>query len=253
MQKKPRVLFFLLAILLLAGSFCSAATPIPFKSGEKLLYGVYWEEFPVGEVVFDIRPITTVNSIPAYHFTMRSETSPILDAVLMIADRIESYADTGMTHALLYKEHKNGTMGEDATITFDWQKREAQYCLNGKKFKPSALLPGAFDPLSVLYALRLLDLNGMREIAKPFSNGFQCVIVKAKVLGKQKVRVESGEYNTYVIEPLLAGFPEIFDKISGATVKLWISSDERKLPIKVVCDFPLGRFRAELKSLKTNK
>ena len=79
------------------------------------------------------------------------------------------------------------------TVTFDWKKREAQYSCNGTKYRPSALVPGAFDPLSVLYALRLLDLKGIKEISKPVSDGLACVVVRATVLGKQKVRVESGE------------------------------------------------------------
>ena len=142
---------------------------------------------------------------------MSADISPLLNAVIMIGDRVESYADTGMTHALMYKEHKNGATEEDVTVTFDWIKREAQYRLNEKKYRPTALLPGAFDPLSVLYALRLLDLKGMRKISKPVSNGLDCIVVQAKVLGKQRVRVESGEYDTYLIETQLAGFSEIFD------------------------------------------
>lgn len=63
--------------------------------------------------------MATVNSIPAYHFTMTSQTSPLLKAVLMISDRVESYADTGMANALLYTERNSGTTAQDVTVTFD--------------------------------------------------------------------------------------------------------------------------------------
>ncbi len=250
MNLKLRIVFFSIGMLLMSARLCPAAGTIPFKPGEKLQYGIYWEDLAAGEVTFDVKPMATTNSVPAYHFTMRSETSPLLDAVLMISDRVESYADTGMTHALLYKERKSGTAEQDVAVTFDWKKREAQYSCNGKKYRPSALLPGAFDSLSVLYALRLLDFKGMREFSKPVSNGFDCSAIRGKVLGKQRVRVESGEYDTYVVEPQLAGFSKIFDTISGATVKLWISADARRLPVRIICALPLGSFRAELKSSK---
>ena len=253
MHQKTRIFFSLLGMLLLVARLCPAADPTPFKSGEKLHYGVYWEEFSAGEVTIEVKPIAKINNIPAYHFTMSAEISPLLDAVIMIGDRVESYADTGMTHALLYKEHKNGATEQDVTVTFDWKKREAQYCLNGEKYRPTALLPGAFDPLSVLYALRLLDLKGMRKISKPVSNGLDCIVVQAKVIGKQRVRVESGEYDTYLVETQLAGFSEIFDNISGATVKLWISADARRLPVRIVCELPVGSFKAELKVLETRE
>jgi hypothetical protein len=250
MQQKAYILFSLIGMLLLAARVCPAGNSTPFTPGEKLHYSVYWEEFPAGEVTFDVKPIVKIDTLPAYHFVMRAEIFPLLDAILMIGDRAESYADAGMTHTLLYKEHKDGATNQDVTVTFDWKKREAQYCLNGKKFRPTALMPGAFDWVSVLYALRLLDLKGTREISKPVSNGFQCVAVRAKVLGKQRVRLDSGEYDTYVLEPQLVEFSEIFGKKSGATVKLWISADARKLPVRIVCEFSVGSFKAELQTLK---
>ena len=250
MHQKVRTVFFFTSMLLLAARLCPAAGSIPFKPGEKLHYSIYWEDIAAGEVTFEVKPMATANSIPAYHFTMHSQTSPLLNAVLMISDRVESYADTGMAHALLYKERSSGTAAQDVTVTFDWKKREAQYSCNGTKYRPSALVPGAFDPLSVLYALRLLDLKGLKEISKPVSDGLACVVVRAKVLGKQKVRVESGEYDAYVVEPQLAGFSTILDALSGATVQLWISADERRLPVKIMCGLPFGTFKAELKSSK---
>jgi hypothetical protein len=111
-------------------------------------------------------------------------------------------------------------------------------------------VPGAFDPLSVLYALRLLDLKGMKEISKPVSDGLTCVVVRVSVVGKQQVRVESGEYDAYVVEPQLAGFSTLLDTLSGATVKLWISADARRLPVKIMCGLPFGNVKAELKSSK---
>ena len=250
MYQKVRIIFFFMSMLLLAARVCPAADTMPFKPGEKLQYSIYWEDIAAGEVTFDVQPMAALNSIPAYHFTMNSQTLPLLSAVLMISDRVESYADTSMEHALLYKESNSGTAAQDVTVTFDWKKRQAQYSCNGTKYQPSALVPGAFDPLSVLYALRLLDLKGMKEISKPVSDGVACVVVRAKVLGKQKVRVESGEYDAYVVEPQLAGFSTILDALSGATVQLWISADERRLPVKIMFGLPFGNFKAELKSSK---
>ncbi len=247
MHQKSRTVFYLTVIFLLAVRLCPAADTMPFKPGEKLYYSVYLADFPAGEATLEVKPMAKINNIPAYHFVMTAETSPVLDALLMIADRVESYADSGMTHALLYKEQRDGARQQDVTVTFDWKKSEAQYCLSGKKFRPTALVPGAFDPLSVLYAFRLLDLKGLRQISKPVSDGLHCAVVRAKVLGKQRVRVEGGEYDTYLVEPLLSEFSDIFKNISGATVKLWISADDRRLPVRIVCEFPVGSIMAELK------
>ena len=244
LQKVYRSIF-LTAILLFAADVCPAADPTPFKPGEKLQYSVYLADFPAGEVTLAVKPMATTDNIASYHFVMTAETSPVLDAILMLGDRVESYADTGMTHALLYKEHKDGTAQQDVTVAFDWKKREAQYALGGKKYKPTALAPEAFDPLSVLYDLRLLDLKGMRKITKPVSNGLHCALASATVLGKQRVEVDGGAYDTYLLQLQLAEFSDIF---KSATVKLWISADARRLPVRILCEFPVGKIMAELKA-----
>lgn len=246
-------IFFTTFIVLSTTHFCLAADPPPFKPGEKLHYSVYLGALSVGEVVFVVKPIVKINNIPAYHFVMTTETSPLLDAVLMLADSVESYSDAGMKHVLLYKEHHGDAALEDVTVTFDWIKREAQYCLGGKKYRPTALIPGAFDPLSVLYALRLFDLKGKGEISKPVSDGLHCVVARAKVLGKQKVQVESGEYDTYLVKPLLAEIFDIFQNISSANVKLWISADSRRVPVKLICEFPVVSIMAELRAIEESK
>ncbi len=250
MRQKPCIIL-ITTIVLLATRLCPAADTLPFKPGEKLLYSVYLGEFSVGEVIFDVKPMAKTNDIAAYHFVMTASTSPVLDTLFMLADRVDSYADTAMTHALMYKEHSSSATEQDVTVTFDWKKREAHYCLGEKKFRPTALLPGAFDPLSVLYALRLLDLKGKSEVVKPVSDGLHCAVARAKVLGKQKVRVESGVYDAWVVQPLPAEFSNIFKNISAATVKLWISADARRLPVKIICEFPVGSLMAELKAIES--
>jgi hypothetical protein len=242
---------FITTMVLLATSLCPAADALPFKPGEKLHYSVCLGEFPVGEVMFDIMPMAKINTQPAYHFVMTAATSPLLDSLFMLADRVDAYADSAMQHALLYKEHHGSAADQDITVTFDWKKREAQYCNGKKKFKPSQLLPGAFDPLSVLYALRLFDLKEKSEIAKPVSDGLHCAVARAKVLGKQKVRVPSGAYDTYLIQPLLAEFSAGFKNISAALVKIWISADARRLPVRIVCEFPVGSLMAELTAVES--
>ncbi|MBN2108477.1 MAG: DUF3108 domain-containing protein [Deltaproteobacteria bacterium] len=250
MRQKPCIVF-ITTIVLLATGLCPAADTLPFKPGEKLHYSVYLEEFSLGEVVFYVKPMEKIMTIPAYHFVMTSKTSPLLDSLFMLADRVDSYTDSALKHALLYKE-RHGSAGElDSTVTFDWKKREAHYSLGKKKYRPTPLLPGAFDPLSVLYALRLLDLKGKREVAKPVSDGLHCAVARAKVLGEQKVRAPSGTYDTYLLQPQLAEFSAVFKNISAAMVKIWISADARRLPVRITCEFPVGSLMAELTAVES--
>lgn len=245
MKHTAGIIYFLAGMFFLAAGLPYRVDAAAFKPGEKLKYRIFLSDYPAGEVILDIMPMTAVQAVPAYHFVMTARTSPVLDALFMLSDRVESYADAGMTRALLYKEHKSSVQHE-ATVTFDWKKHEAQYSLGGKKYRPTALVPGAFDPLSVLYALRGLDLRAGGSIAKPVTNGLQCQTARGRVLGRQKVRVANRNYDTFQVELLLAEFSDLF---KGAAVKLWISADAKQVPVRIVCRFPLGEIVAELAAL----
>ncbi len=242
---------FLTGIALLAAGRCLAAGPAPFKPGEKLLYSVYLGDFPAGELRLSVAPMTAVGGAAAYHFVMTSQLSPLVSELLLPGDRIESYADSGMTHALLYREYAGGSPQPAAAVTFDWAARQARYSQGGKKYRPTPLLPGAFDPLSLIYAVRMFDLGSGGPVAKPVTDGLHCAIARATVRGRQRLRLESGQYDAFLVEAPLAEFSDMFSSISAsAALKLWISADARRLPVRMDCEFPVGTCRIELKAVR---
>ena len=76
---------------------------------------------------------------------MTAETSPLLDALFMLGDRVESYADTGMTHALLYKEHKTAQRNKTLPLPLTGKNARRSIALMGKniglqRFCPALLI-----------------------------------------------------------------------------------------------------------------
>jgi hypothetical protein len=220
---------------------------IPFHAGEKLTFQARWSFIIVGEAVLEVMPFEKISGASMRHFLMTAKTNKFADVFYKVRDRIDAYTDTGMTHAVLYKKRKQGKSRRDVLVNFDWEKKEAMYSNFGEKRTPISILPGSFDPLSVFYAFRLHDLKEKLEIRIPVTDGKKCVIGMAKVIRREKVTLACGmTYDTYLVEPDLEHIGGIFEKSKNAKLEVWVTADERRMPVKIKSKVIVGSFVAEL-------
>jgi len=218
----------------------------PFDPGEKLTFQVRWSFIPAGEAVLEILPIETIDGVKSYHFVMTAQTYPFIDIFYRVRDRVDAYTDIEMTHSLLYKKQKAGKTKRNVVVNFDWEKQEAQYSNFGKKRKPISILAGSFDPLSVFYVFRLHDRKGNPEIKVPVTDGKKCVVGRAKIVKREKIKVASGTYDTFLVEPDLQHIGGVFEKSKHAKLKIWVTADKRRIPVKIKSKVIVGSFVAEL-------
>ena len=219
----------------------------PFKPGEKLTFQIEWCFIPAGEAVLEVLPTETINGVKSYHFVMSVKTNSFADAFYKVRDRIDAYADVEMNHTILYKKRqREGETKRDVIVNFDWEKREAQYSISREKRKPISILPGTFDPLTVFYAFRLHNLKKDIELQIPVSDGKKCVIGKARVIRRERIEVPIGIYDTYLVEPDLEHIGGVFRKSKDAKLQIWVTADNRRIPLRVKSKVVVGSFVAEL-------
>ena len=248
MQRHLIWTIFVVSLLLLMGeaSIAIASENTPLRPGEKLQYKVYWAMIEAADVTLEILPMEKLSGTPALHFAMTAATSPLVENIYPVHDRIDSYADAAMNHALQYKEKKQTRKIKDVEIAFDWQKQTVIYSKKGKKKAPVTLMPGAFDPLSIFYFFRTHELKENMEISRPVSDGKVCVIGKAHVRSRQKVQVAGREYDTYLVEPELGKLGGVFEKNPNAKLQIWVTADKQRLPVMIKSEVAVGSFTAEL-------
>ena len=236
-----------LMIILYCAKITSATmTSLPFSPGEKLTFQVRWSFIPAGEAVLEVLPIETVRGVRAHHFVMTAQTYPLIDVFYKVRDRIDSYTDIEMTHTLLYRKRNRGRRTRDVVVTFDWEKTEAQYSNWGKRAPPISLVPGSFDPLSIFYAFRCHEPTENNQIQAPVTDGKKCVMGKATVIRKERITVVGGTYDTYLVEPDLEHIGGVFQKSPHAKLKIWVTADSKRMPVKVKSKVVVGSFVAEL-------
>ena len=100
------------------------------------------------------------------------------------------------------------------------------------------------DVISSLYFFRTLDLEVGKEYVFEAHSGKDTWPLKTKVLSKEKVKVPAGEFDCLVLQPFVREDAGIF-KAKGK-LKVWVTDDENKMPVKMKSKIPVGSISAEL-------
>ena len=244
------ILIFIVLVFITTFSFAESTKALektfPFHPGEKLTFQVRWSFIPAAEAVLEILPIETIQGVKSYHFVMIAKTYSFIDLFYKIRDRIDAFTDIEMTHSILYKKQKKGKTKKDVVVNFDWKKQEAQYSNLGEKRKSISIKPGSFDPLSVFYAFRLHDLKEDTKIQIPVTDGKKCVMGESTVVKREKIKVANRTYDTYLVEPDLKHIGGVFEKGKNTKLKIWVTADTRRIPVKIKSKVIVGSFVAEL-------
>ena len=198
------------AALTMTTGVCGAETNLPFQPGERLTFQVRWAFIPAAEAVLEIHPMETVDGCRAHHFSMTTKTREFIDLFYKVRDRIDAYADETMTRSVLYRKRQEGKRKRDIAVTFDWTRQEALYSNFGEAWKPLALLPGSFDPLSVFYAFRTFALKQGLVLEVPVTDGKRCVRGRARVVRKETIQLKGVPYETFLVEPDLGQVGGVF-------------------------------------------
>ena len=226
--------------------------PLPFTPGERLRFHLRWTVVPAGEAVLEVLPIKTIDGQKVYHFRLTAESNAFVDLFYKVRDRIDAFASIDMSRAVHYfhKQHE-GDNRKNVEVQFDW-KREIALYNDGQTDKEIEIKPGTFDPLSVFYYSRMVDFKTAGLIQCPVSDGKKCVNGQARIIKKETITVISGTYETYLIEPDLQHVGGVFEKSKDAKIKLWVTADEKHLPVKIASKVAIGSFVGELMAIEND-
>lgn len=259
-MKNIRYLFcimnLVLCCMILAGIFTKVSAEEikhPFGPGEKMYFVLKYGVIPAGEATLEVYAMESIKGVDAYHFVVTARSNSFFDMFFKVRDRIDSYADAGMNHSLYYrKKQHEGKTRRDITVNFDWEEKKTTYVNFNTEPKVINLISGSFDPLSVFYFARLLELDTEKSFVRPVTDGEKNLIGNLLVTGREDINVAAGKFKTLVLEPDLHNVEGVFSKKQRAKIKLWVTDDERRLLVKMSSKAIVGSFVAELTSFEVH-
>jgi len=196
-----------------------------FKKGEKLIFVVKWKGFAAGTSVMEIKDIVEFSGRDAYYATFSTRSSGLFDVFFKVRDLVESYFDTeGIFTWKQRKRLSGGKYRSDKETIYDQVKHEASY--KGKTINIPLFVQ---DSLSSFYYLRTQNLKEGNSLIMDANDDGKNYLVEAKVTGIEKVTTPSGEFKALKTEVTWSRE----GKISQESSRIWLSDDERKIPVKI--------------------
>lgn len=214
----------------------------PFKPGEKLTYRVKIFGLPVGEETLEIKEVVEIDGYLTYPLFWRVRIIDPFSLLYHFDDTIESFVDLNTLYPRLVKFHfEEGSRIKDREVQLDQAEGIALIKDWRGEFKREFSFP-AMDTVSLIYWLRAQDLRVGKSFSLSLIEGRNPRKIEIKVVGKEEVTTYSGNYSAFLCSEVASDKREM---------KLWISDDERHLPVKFQAETSIGTLTAYLTNIES--
>ncbi|MDX9790981.1 MAG: DUF3108 domain-containing protein [Candidatus Kapaibacterium sp.] len=216
-----------------------------FGFGEKLNYKVGYKFITAGTGHFHIQPEPIYrNGRKCYDIRFQVKSLESLDWLYKVRDQYRTVLDVAGIFPWEFEQRiREGSYKRDAKAYFDQENKLAKV-----KQKEITTPEYVHDIVSAFFYVRTLDIKSFPKDTVFFLPNFvddTTYTLGVKIRGKQTISVDAGKFKCTVIEPLVVQ-GGLFK--SDGTILIWVSEDERKIPVKVATKIPIGYVEASLTS-----
>jgi hypothetical protein len=244
-----------------------ARAQVPFSAGEELIYQA---EFNKG----------LLHGIDVAEFRFKAEAEPVVTRGLsnneptnlrLIADviskglfvriagfhfheHVESTVDPGPFSVLrTTKLEEQGKRVRASEAIFDHEARKVTWTdRDPNQVQPARVSTVDFsepiqDILTVIYFLRTQKLEVGKSFDVPVSDSGRVFRFAVNVVERKQFKTVLGKVNAFRVEPLLFGDNGLAR--TGGSLSIWITDDNRRLPVRAQLKVDLGTFDIKLKKI----
>ncbi|MEW6455089.1 MAG: DUF3108 domain-containing protein [Acidobacteriota bacterium] len=229
-----------------------AFSQFPFQPGEKMKYEISWTFLKAGIAEFYMEKAKNPNP-EMFHIVLKAKSIGIISSFFFVDDHIESFVDfhSFCSHKAI-KHQREGRWVSDEISEFDYDNSKIYFKQN--KITKRGLekndltyelgFPCIQDVLSCFYYFRILPLKIDAFYEIPVFDRKRKSIVKVRVKEKESIKTPFGEFDCFVLE-ILSGLRGSFQTSKGKLF-IWITEDEKRIPVRFKSSFTIGYSVAEL-------
>lgn len=221
---------------------------VPFFVGEELVFEVRWMGLLAGNASMTVSGQMTRDGHDVYHIRTLAETSPLFSLFYNVRDISETFVDVRELYPRYFHlDQREGSRVSKRTVAFDQRRGIAVYTQDQRTPEEVEVPLGVQDSLSSFYVLRTLPLRVGQSIhLKTFSNG-RTYDVEVQILRREKVDTYWGPVDALVVRPLMR-FEDVLRQ--KGEVLIWLTDDERRLPVRMKTAIKVGSIEATLSEVK---
>lgn len=216
------------------------------RGREELFYRLTFLGVTAGYARFTIMGKTIVDGRPTYHLHVRGWTSAFLSVFYPVNNIMDYYLDVQTLEPVRIAVTKTEKKQfKDQVILYDQDKGVITYWDKGltRMEKRVEVMPNVHDPVTAVYYFRTKD-TGNPDRPRNMYAGRKMWQVASRSNGLETIPDEQGRpVETIVLRPVLKrdGKPE-----SKGDIKMWLTNDERRVPIRIYADIKFGTVVGQL-------
>jgi len=233
-------------MILLAGT-ASAVTPVPFGPGEELIFSVNYGPVNAGEASLVVKDVIDSDGYRCYHVESTATSNRVFSTLYKVRDKVVSHFDVdSLVSRYFSKRLHEGDWRQRMQIRFDQDAHLARY-RDGRELE---IAEATHDILASFYVVRTLPLVPGEPTHVATHSSHKNYDLEVIVHGRETIEVPAGRFDCLVVEPVIIG--EGLFQFDGK-VTIWLTDDERRLPVMMKTKVKIGAIDAELKSFKLGR
>ncbi len=258
-------LYFLILFLglfqLANGQGYELTKEMPFKPGERLEMKASIGFVKAAEAIFTVSDIIySINNRPTWKIDINAKTSGVFDFFSPVRDNWGTYYDTtSLLPQRFYRYIREGRFRKNEILYFHHERDSVTVNKLHKETKilerteEYAIPHNVQDMVTGYYYLRSIDFNKLKigeiitiktffdEKEQPF---------RVKFTGREIIKTKFGKVRSVVLVPIIEK-DSLFEEDN--TLKVWLSDDLNKVPLKFQAKIYVGYLRVELKKAENLK
>ena len=213
-----------------------------FGPGERLVFDISFGVITAGEAIMTIARDSLEGRL-CHRVEVQVNSLPSFSWIYKVEDRYLTYIDVEALVPWKFEQHiREGGYRRDFIADFDQYHHRAT-TTEGEYGIPAYV----HDIMSAFFFVRTVDFRSARVGDMFVMHNFYkdtTYELGVKFLGRQTQSVEAGEFRTIVLEPLVRE-GGLFK--SEGRIVVWLTDDERKMPVRVNTKIVIGSIDTELR------
>lgn len=252
---KKRLTVFLLILLCCGFVTRDSYRNVPndsFGRGEVLEYRIHYGFINAAEGVVEVhKDLFKINNRPCYRVNVSGKTIGGFDLVLRIRDTWRTFIDTAAILPHRFQANiQEGKYRKEETVFFNYGANSIRSEEVNGETKEFEMKRNVQDLISGYFYLRTVDFNQLRPNDIVAVNAFfddDFYDFRVRYRGKGEVETKWGKIQCILLNPLMPA-NKLFKGENA--IRVWLSDDQNKMPVKVEADMFVGAVELDLKKYK---
>jgi hypothetical protein len=221
--------------------------PTPFAVGESATYRVRWTSgpmnVPAGEATIAVAP---THGAESFRFVVTAKTAPWVSRFYEADASLETTAGDRLLPITHVESISEGKRRIDRQLEFQFDRHEVRMT-NGGAAITLPLGADARDPISALFYIRTLPIAAGARFSLPLTDNGRRSRLDVAVDAPETIVLDGRTWSAWKLRPQLS---ERIERQSPPTMAVWVSADDRRIPLVVEVDAGFGSVRVELETYR---